>query len=326
MTARPPQSAQKAPRPSSPPKPPDPIPRLLPGGGVNLLIGAANVGKSALLAGIAVCFRDQQPIFGHQPSPLPKLAVLGADRSWESTQEWFARAGWPDVPAHAPFDADDFNEHRLTNKRARIDILQEAINVLELPWGSLLIVDPIILFLGGNILDYDACASACIGIRRVCRRRGITILGTVHASKQKTDPKQRYARLQDRIAGSTALTGFTDTQLYLAGSEELDQPYHLLQWCPHLAPMEEFRLQKNALGLLVPYLEVDDDGTNPATAVRVLGLVPETPVLVRSHELVEQASELGISRATLFRQLTELHRQARILKIGRGAYCRPRPH
>ena len=36
---------------------------------------------------------------------------------------------------------------------------------LEVPPGTIVYVDPLAPFLGGNLNDYDACATACVKLR-----------------------------------------------------------------------------------------------------------------------------------------------------------------
>ncbi len=336
MPTKPSQSTQKPTGPASPDDPPrpefppDPIPDILLGGSVNLLIGAPEVGKTSLLASMLVQFRDGRPIFGHRPNPLEKIGLIVADRSWiQSTRRWLVKVGYEDIAAYSLLDDREFNARRLRQKQQRLDILRDAIRKLKLPWGSLLSVDPMSLFLGGNINDYDACACACAEIRQLCRQEGLTIIGPVHSSKQKADKSQRYARLQDRIAGSTALTGFSDTQMYLASPEETGEPYYLFQWTPHHAPAESFKLQMNAQGLFVPYgggeeAVAADLEVNVADAL--LPFIEESPKLTPMSALLVHAQALGFGRTSLFRFLEQLAGRGLIVKVGRGQYCRRRMH
>src|SRR3990172_3618451 len=108
--------------------PPDPIPRVILGGSVNLLAGASGVGKTALLAGMLVQFRDGLPVFGHTPNPVSTIAMLSLDRSWhQSSQLWFDLAGFPDIPRYCLQDDLDFNVDRLEHRRLRMQILREAL-------------------------------------------------------------------------------------------------------------------------------------------------------------------------------------------------------
>ncbi len=230
--------------------PADPLPPLVFGGSVNILAGASGTGKTALIAQWAVSLRDRTPLLGHEVGEIASIGVISADRSWEkSTGMWFERAGWPDVPHYSLQDDPGFKIERLANRRELVPILGECLNALNLPWGSWVWVDPMGLFLGGDLNNYYACLVACSTIRRLCRTRGYSMTGAAHASKQIADPKRRYLRPQDKIAGSTALLGYSDTQFYLASPEEINADYYLLHVNSHHAPPANYRLDRLDNGL-----------------------------------------------------------------------------
>lgn len=301
--------------------PPDPIPRILLGGSVNLLAGMPGVGKSAFLAWFLVRMRDGLEIFGHRPTTIAKMAIVSVDRSWhQSSQLWLELAGFGDIAHYCLQDDMEFVVDRLENKRGRMQILREALDRLTpLPFGSLVVVDPIAPFLGGNLLDYDACMVACTKIRRVCRERGITIIGVSHAGKQKNDKKERYLRLQDRIVGSTAQFGYTDTAMYLASPEETGEKFYTFMWNPHHAPAAAYQLGRSADGLFVPWGEssvaIEED--------TLLKIVPETPDGVSFADLITTS---GLSKATVHRRLQELVSERRIERVGHGTYRRKSLH
>lgn len=297
---------------------PDLIDKILLRNSVNLLAGAPGVGKTALLAWLLTRFRDNKPIFGYQPQPLPKIAFLGADRSWQhSTRLWFTAAGYPDIPHYALQDDLHFNPHALRNKANRIQILTASVDKLELPKGSLLTVDPLALFLGGNLNDYDSCMVACSQIRRLCEDRQITLIGTAHSAKQKSDKKDRYQRLQDRILGSTALFGYTDTQMYLASPEETGEKFYSFLWAPHHKPPEVFPLGRDASGLFVPY----EESVRNQEEGKVLGTITEAEEGTGFAEVVV-ASE--VPKTTVHRYLQELIKEGVIERVGHGRYRRRR--
>jgi hypothetical protein len=146
-------------------------------------------------------------------------------------------------------DDPAFNPKLLRRKFERTDLLFRFADPLQLPRGSLLIVDPISLFLGGKLNEYDDCAVACCEIRDGLRRRGLSILSTAHAGKLKADASERYLRLQDQILGSTALFGFTDSQMYLASPQETGKSTYTFLWAPHTAPTETFDLRRDERGV-----------------------------------------------------------------------------
>lgn len=306
------------------------LPPIIPEDSVNLLAGAPGAGKTTLVSTMARWFRDGEPIFGFQPRPVPFQGFISADRSWKkSTHKWFVAAGFGDIPAYSLQDDLAFNTTRLRKKQDRVRILDECLDQLTpvgepIPPGSVIWVDPLSLFLGGNLLDYDTCLVACTEIRRICTARHITLIGTAHAGKQKADSAQRYLRIQDRIAGSVALFGYTDTQMYLAEPAEVDEDFYLFHWHPHHAKPGNFPLQRrDSDGLFEPY----DTHQLAIAAQCILEIVPITPGLITLKELVRTLVESGqgISRAAVHRHLAELTQLQTVIKVGHGKYTRPKP-
>jgi hypothetical protein len=296
----------------------DPIPYIIPAYGISLLAGAPNVGKTALLAGVARAFRDGKPIFGHQPAAIPAIGVINADRSWaRGTGEWFKRVGFPEVRYYSMADDRSFDPRSLRRKFERTQRLSEFVAKLSLPKQSLLFVDPVSVFLGGNLLDYDSCAVACHEIRQMLATYEYSMIASAHSGKLKADKKDRYVRLQDQILGSTAIFGFSDTQMYLAAPEETGKSYYTFVWHSHLAPPEFFSLERDEQGLFVPY-----SGADQGNCTRVLALMPENGDEVTVAALREQAEAIPLSRATLFRVLETLVERERIVNVRHGVYKR----
>lgn len=295
---------------------PDVIPYFLPGGGLSLLAGAPGVGKTALLAGLLRDLRDGRPIFGHQPIALPAIGIINADRGWaKGAGMWFQRVGYPEIKYYSLADDADFNPKRLRKKFDRTDILASLIDRLELPPFSLINVDPISLFLGGNLLDYDTCLVACGEIRAYLRSRQYTLLGTAHTAKLKASKQDRYARMTDQMFGSTAIAGFSDSQLYLASPLETRKSYYTLVWHPHGAKEEHYLLERDEQGLFVPYSGVDS-----ATLTRVLALFPDADKVMTLAALVELAEAIPLSRATIKRALEALIERGSVEHVAHGSY------
>lgn len=312
-----------APAASAPEFPRDPLPLIITGGTVSLLAGAPGVGKTALVATMAKAFRDSRPIFGHQPNPIAKVAFFSADRSWwQSSRHWFVRAGFPDIAAYSLQDDRSFNPKRLRKKTDRMKIFNEAVDKLELPPQSLLFCDPLAPFMGGNLLDYDAITVACNELQRLCTDRQITLVGLVHAGKQKTDKKDRYLRLQDRILGSSALFGYTDTQMYLASPAEMGEDHYTFLWQSHLAPAEVFKLKRDINGLFEPIEEVE--------AIPKRDLTPDLQAFYDAFPADEAVSlnflihlhKDALSRATVWRRLQDLKRAGWVEQIRHGYWKR----
>lgn len=305
----------------------DPLPGVLPLGGISLLAGAPNVGKTALLAGILRCFRDNAMVFGRQPNPIASIGYINADRGWEKgSGVWFERAGFPEILQYSMSDDPTFNPKRLRKKHERTDILAAFIDKLNLPPYSLLVIDPIALFLGGNLLSYDDCAVACHEIRIMLRDRKLTLLATAHSAKIKSDKKERYMRLQDQVLGSTAISGFTDTMMYLASPQETGKPYFSFLWHPHAAPAEIFQLRQGDQGLFEPFKGGKPEGqtydASDGSIDRVFALIPEDGRIVEMAEILDNAQVYPLSKATVKRCLESLLEDGRITKPFHGRYAR----
>lgn len=324
--------------PASPTPTLDLVPHLLPREGLCLLAGCPNLGKTALLAGLLRQLRDGEPIFGHPPTLVPPIGIIATDRRWASgAGEWFKRVGFSEIRHYALADDRTLDARSLRRRNERVAVLGEYIDHLRLPIGGLVSVDPVTLFLGGQLLDYDACAVACCEIRQLLQRRGLTLLGTVHTVKLRADARQRYVRPQDAILGSTAIAGSADTLFCLQAPEETGEECYTLTIVSHTAAPETIHLERNEQGLFVPY----DVARNPRKAacdlvVSVLS-ADHTPmtaaaILAALNALaVAAAAEVGIpptlpamNKRTLFRVLRQLQVEGRIVKEI-GGYRRSYP-
>lgn len=297
---------------------PDPIPGVIPACGISLLAGAPGIGKTALLATLLRQFRDNEPIFGHQPSPIPAIGIICVDRSWGTNQLWFERAGYPDIQVYSVADDPSFKKALLRKRADRIKLFSEFIDKLTLPPGSLVVPDPISPFLGGNLIDYDTCMVSCLELREILIAKLITLIGTAHTAKIKSDKNARYLRPQDQILGSAAIFGFTDTQLYLASPEELQRNHYVFLWTPHMSPPETFPLVRNNQGLFVPYSGKDADH-NPD---RLLQCFPPDGNPISAELLLDRAQAIPLSKATMYRCLEDLVGTGRVLHLKRGLYSK----
>jgi hypothetical protein len=298
--------------------PTDLLPNIIPYGSVSLLSGAAGLGKTALLASIAKGFRDGTPVFGHQPNHVAEIGFINADRGWDrGARVWFERAGFPEIKCYSMADDPAFDPRVLRKKFERTARLGEFIDKLAMPPRSLLLVDPIGLFLGGNLLDYDGCAVACHEIRKLLVSRGLTLIATAHAGKLKADKKDRYARLQDQILGSSALLGFSDTQMVLASPEETGSTYYTFLWVPHLSRPETFLLDRGEDGIFRLA-----EGTDVGSTGRVLALLPLDGTETTAGDLISLAEAIPLTGKTVHRALAQLVAEGKVLKVRRGTYRR----
>lgn len=304
----------------------DPLPPVLSHSTLNLLAGASGVGKTSLIAYMAKCFLDGTPLFGYQPAKIPAVGYLGADRPWKGdTELWFKAYGIPDLPYYSLVEDAKFQTAKFSNAKPGVaaEIFEEHLLQMQLPPSSLLIVDPIALYIGGDQNHYTKVAMGCINLQRVIRKYGYCVIGVDHSSKQKGGDDSRYTRLQDRIGGSMAKLGYSATQMYLAGPEEMELPHHTFLWNPHHAKSQTFALKQDPeTGLFTPI-----GGTVTPEKAEVLKLsedelkfcaaLPQEPF---SSAAITQLFADLYSRATIFRYLRALQAAGLVEQIRHGLW------
>jgi hypothetical protein len=238
---------------------PDVVPHLIPGGGVSLLTGASGIGKSALLAGWLKAIRDGQPVLGIQPRPVRKIGMICTDRRWQLVKFWLDKVGLEEDERFQVYCVqDDFtlDFKKFFHPRHNLDCLVEQIELLGLEKGDLLVIDPIAPYMGNKPNDYAAVMGAIGPLSRKMAQFGLTVAGTAHTPKQKGGEDERVLRIQDRVLGSTALAGYSNSQFALIGDEEagLGPGNYALGVVCHTLPSMMYRMVKNEQGLF----EIED--------------------------------------------------------------------
>jgi hypothetical protein len=305
---------------------PDPIPGVLPFGTVTIFAGAPGVGKTAMLADWCARWRDGRTICGHPTNRPTAFYYLAADRQWASHQQWFELVGFPDIPAYSLADDTAFDIRQLLYSRNAHDHFLWCFNHLNPIPGSHVFIDPVSpLFIAGDPNRARDVAVSMLRFSRLCADRQINISCIAHFAKQKTDPKEQYTRPQDRIAGSGAFSGFTDTQIYLIDPVPPKQKWHILGWNPRHTEAETFHFKRNKQGLFVPYEGLVDEAKDGKhdRPTQVMTLIPDTDDGISLSDLFEKVQPaFEISLATLKRDLTVLLARGVIERTAWGRYKR----
>jgi hypothetical protein len=308
---------------------------LLPAHSVHLLAGASGAGKTTLAAQMLRWLHDGAPVFGYPSRPPAGFAVITADRGWNANVHWFRAVGLADIPHYSFHDDMSFRWERLAQPRLWLPTLKAALDGTLcgrpgwIPPDSLVLIDPLTGFLGGNLMDYHQVFRALGELDQYCLRHRLTVLGTAHAGKQRAKELQ-YVRPQDRVLGTTALLGCTETVFYLATLQEASEPYSELFWMPRLAPQGSVRLIRSAdTGLFEVSTEQSKEERAAARHEEKLKefldlfVEPEgTPIGV----LLKRALKTGLSPATVYRRICELAGDGRILNVRRGVWKRVQPN
>lgn len=300
---------------------PDLIDKIMPAGSINLISGGSGVGKTAFIAEWAARFdQGRQICWKPTRKPAGGIGVIAGDRKWSSHRQWFDAVEFGKIPHYSLRDDAGFNWDALFNRGTLPDTFKRCVQKLGLGRDALVIVDPISLFIHGNLIDYKQTAVGLAKLDKVCTELGITVLGIAHTAKQKGDKKDRYVRPQDRILGSAAFAGFTDTVMFLIGPEELDTEYHGFGWIPHHVPSETFSFTRHPeTGLFIPY----DAPSKDADIHHLFSVITEDANGMPTKEIVDAcANQLDVARTTLYNYLNLLMSRGQIEKVGRGKWRR----
>lgn len=179
------------------------------------------------------------------------------------------------------------------------------------------VVDPLIVFTGVDTNKYHLNAAKLIRINRFAMDRGLTILGTHHATKARSD--FGFKRAQDRISGSSALLGYTSTQLFLSTPEEhKGNPgsSDFFEWTVvshHAAPRTVY-LSREEHGFQVQEVK-DVRAPKVPMDARIMSVLAVGPA--KAADLMQA---LDISRATLHRHLQDMQTQGVIVRMDYGVY------
>lgn len=303
---------------------PDPIPGVIPFGSICTLAGATGVGKTALTATWIKRWLDGRSICWHPTNCPTAIGIIAGDRRWRSHRQWFDVAECPELLHYSLRDDDNFPWNDLRLWLRVKDVTNRALDRLKLPPGGLVILDPLALFLPGKVNEYKDVAIGLGVLDQLIKPRQLTAFGLFHQAKQMNDRTQRYSRPQDRILGSAAQLGFSDTAMYLLAPEDLGTAYYGFGWVPHNSPPATFEFTKDDSGLFVPYRGVVD--TSPDSSkdrpTQLLTLLPET-LSISTSDLFDLAkAQFSVSRATFNRDLKTLADHQLVAKDSWGKWTR----
>lgn len=294
----------------------------MPFGSISTLSGASGVGKTAFLAGMVRAWQLNRELFGLKTGRLPAIGMLACDRPWRDHQAWFDRAGCEPF-AHYSLRDEAYAWDLLRDHKGVPKVFGGLVDSLKLPPGSLLIVDPISLFIPGRLFDYKDVAIGLGLLDAELKARQVTTLGVFHVAKQKGDKNSRYMRPQDRILGSSALIGYSETAFYLISPDEAERRTYEFGIISHQLKGTAYQYTRAENGLFVP-AEVFDDIQEEETALNMLPA--DGGVLTAGQWALEIQRSLRVSLTTAERLIRKLKRADRVQRVGKGKYRRMIPN
>lgn len=273
---------------------------LLPSREVSILAGASGVGKSTLIFQLVAAISNGEDDFlGHRIAYPQTVGYLAADRTWDSYTELASRVGLDLSRIQTCSLVDDESIDVMRLERDPMDLLLSLLGRFR--GATLIIVDPMVLFLGVDPNRYHEVAPRLIRMGRWCRRNSFTILATHHATKARTD--YSFLRPQDRVSGSSALLGFTSSQLFLAGADEIRKPYSEFVAVNHNAPPESIKLSRGPNGIFQRWEPQDVNGALAATVLTAVAKGATTKTQLQTQTRIDPATLEGLLEAMVQAEL-----------------------
>lgn len=293
------------------------IDSILPAEEVSILAGASGAGKTTLIMQLLAALQANAPVWGHVGRPNLRLGYIAADRTWKSYQKTAALASLDLASIQVRALVDDPAINLKDFERSPIDELERLVGTM-LP-VDLIVVDPLVVFLGVDTNKYHLNAARLIRLNRMCQANKVTLLGTHHATKARSD--YSFKRPQDRISGTSALLGFTSTQLFLASPEETGRSDNCYEWhvISHHAPAKVLLLTREHGS----FEFVGEESSGPQSLTdRMLGLFfkEQAPM---SRQDVQTFLKPYASRATIDRLLAGSVESKVLMRDKYGSYCVP---
>lgn len=173
------------------------------------------------------------------------IAYLISDRNVEEAASRATALGIPDnkIQFYSIVNDKAIHENELLAPKMLLEKILDKKFTIDF---DLLVIDPIGLFINGNLNSYQTVARSMMILNRIAIEKNITIIGTHHSTKAKHEVK--FRRPQDRISGSSALLGYSGTQMVLVPTDEDDTPYDTFYIISHTHEPMKIEMERGQNG------------------------------------------------------------------------------
>jgi hypothetical protein len=256
-----------------------------------------------------------EPFLGRQTQPV-KLAYIAVDRSADSVYETMDRVG-VHFPVVSLVDQNLIGE----------PLISKVIPLLTHHCGhrpDFIYIDG---FTGmvpdGYLNNYMVVAKWLGGLQRYCANMGMTILGACHTSKTKEG--EGFTNLRQKIAGSVAWAGFTETVIIIEPVEGGREESRRVSLLPRNFPAEHLTMNFTPDGKLAPpdKIKHQDDITNFVMEgiMQNFGVGEE----ITFQQFWNLAEKQNVIRRTMERWINKYVTLGKLAKQGKGVYVIPGP-
>jgi len=220
---------------------------LLPRNQISILAGASGVGKSTLILQLLGMIQRGEPLpGGHDYQPGMRVAFIKADRNTDELVDAALDCRCDITQMHVEgLVGQGFGQRiRLNSKGLLMELLARCLPC------DVVVIDPLVALFGDDPRMYNKMFGHLVELADWCAENSVTIWGTHHTVKARTD--FGFKRPQDQISGSSALLGFSSTQMILCPPEGqiVTYQFHIV---PHRLPPETLNFTRDDHGLFVPW-------------------------------------------------------------------------
>lgn len=289
---------------------------MIPAGQVHLLGGPSGGGKTTLAFQMLKSMTTGEPFLGRQTRQV-RVAYISGDRPAESVLETQDRCE-VSFPIFSAVDENLVGEDLITKIFPRLSAVCGGR-------PDLIYIDGFTAFVPGGFLNnYSIVAKWLAGLQRYCRKMGITIIGACHTTKTKEGEK--FTNPRQRIAGSVAWAGFSETVLIIEPLDgEKDKAKRVVHILPRNHAEETMFLKFNSEGkLTLPDKVVHQD---TVAAFLMDGLLNDFKLgdEINYSSLRDTALAKGMTLITFNRHLRKFVEDGKLVRSKKGVYVLSQP-
>lgn len=285
---------------------------LLPEGQVHLLAGPSGGGKTSLAFQLFKALEKPGERWVGREIVRPQTwAYISGDRTARSVSETQERIG-------VKFPVFSLVDRNLIGKNLADSILPQLST-----WNGgkpdIIYIDGFTALVpGARLNEYGVVAEWLGGLQRYCDKQNITIIGACHTTKTKENEK--YKNPRQKVAGSVAWAGFSETVILIEPPDDENAPANLrnVSLLPRNKPEEFFQMAFDDNGVLQMPEKIEQE-----TAVADMIL----PALFKGLEgridygaIMKKAVSQGLSRRTFDRYIARMVTDGKIERLGKGRY------
>lgn len=281
---------------------------ILPAREVHFLAGPSGAGKSTFNFQFLENWSSGNKVFGHSSHPVPFLYV-SCDRSLASVYRTIKRVGTK--PPEMMMSVIDANIKTMAS-------LQQHV-LTKFPTAKFLIFDGIAsLTPQGKIGDYQTVSDFLKDLSSWCQRNDRTIMGMGHSAKTKEG--ETYLSPRERILGSVAWGGFSETVIFIepAKADDTGNKLRYLHLLPRNFREERFEMELSSEGLLIP---VEKKVLPPS---KLKGFIASLPC-GGEFTFEEAMMHASASKQYVSRTLAKMYADGELLRLRTGVYGIPYP-